>query len=108
MNGAPGDRRWFLTDAYGRRWCLSLPTIPAPAGLGATRPAAGLRGLIDDAFAPWGTASPHVASSLLAICEALGDRRLVREHLDQRRGDTGWRARLDRVRTLLVSAAETG
>jgi len=108
MNGAPGDRRWFLTDAYGRRWRLSLPTIPAPAGLGAARPAAGLRGLIDDAFAPWGTASPHVASSLLAICEALGDRRLVREHLDQRRGDTGWRERLDRVRTLLVSAAEAG
>ena len=109
MDCARSDRGWFLTDAYGRVWRLSLPTIPA-AGTGqrAARPTPGLRGLIDEAFAPWGTGSPHIARSLLAICEALGGRQLVREHLDQTRGDTGSRDRLERVRTLLVSAAETG
>ena len=109
MNGARGDRRWFLTDARGRAWHLTLPTVPqAQTSPGAMRAAPGLVRLVDDAFAPSGTASPRVAASLLEICDALGGRQLVREHRGQKRGETGWRQRLDRVRTLLVSAAETG
>jgi outer membrane protein OmpA-like peptidoglycan-associated protein len=108
MTSARGPHRWLLTDAHGRAWRLTLGQNRPPALLDASATAAVLSGFIDDAFAPWGSANAWARASLLEVCGSLAGRDFSEDRLARTQAVTGWRHRLETVRTILLRAAETG
>lgn len=104
------DQRWVLTDQFGRVWRLTFTRWPAAAAMvsRASAPAAALRALVDDAFAPWGTASRSSIATLIEICDAVGGYSFFRDDLHGKRLGSGWRDRLEIVNEALVRALESG
>jgi hypothetical protein len=68
-----GGQRWILADAYGRTWRVSVPRVGASGGSAnrANGLAFLLEEMVEDAFAPWGSARGETIADLLEICAEL-------------------------------------
>lgn len=104
------ERRWLVTDKFGRVYRLTVPRRKGPTLLlsRATGPAATVELLAEDAIAPWGRADRHALQDLLEICCLITGRDAWLDFRRLRRGEHGWRERLDRVQEVLSRSVEQG
>jgi len=90
----------LVSDRVGREWQLSLSR---PGDGGASTSFDGmLEGLVDAAFAPWGSGDRRLAQTLLAVHAALSGARVETDDGDD------WQNVVREVRASLLRATRTG